>query len=38
MDYVPEGLMYDIIEHFEGVGEMCGRFFMKQLLDSMEYL
>jgi len=38
MDYVPEGLMYDIIEHFEGVGEMVGRFFLKQLLDSMEYL
>lgn len=38
MDYVPEGLMYDIIEHYEGVGELVSRFFMKQLLDSMEYL
>lgn len=38
MDYVPEGLMYDIIEHFEGVGELVARFFLKQLLDSMEYL
>jgi len=38
MDYVPEGLMYDIIEHFEGVGELVSRFFLKQLLDSLEYL
>jgi serine/threonine protein kinase len=29
MDYVPEGLMYDIIEHYEGCGEMVARFFMK---------
>lgn len=38
MDYVAEGLMYDIIEHYEGVGELVSRFFLKQLLDSMEYL
>ena len=29
MDYVHEGLMYDIIEHFEGVGELVSSFFMK---------
>jgi serine/threonine protein kinase len=38
MDYVSEGLMYDIVEHYEGVGEPVSRFFLKQILDSMEYL
>ena len=29
MEYVPEGTMYDIVNHFNGVGEIVAHFFMK---------
>ena len=38
MEYVPAGIMFDIIEQFSGVGEIIAKFFMNQLLDSAEYL
>jgi DNA-binding protein Fis len=29
LEYVPEGILYDVVEYFGGVGEDGGRFFMK---------
>ena len=38
MDYVPEGILYDVVEHFDGVGEVVARYFMKQIIEAMQYI
>ena len=38
MDYVPEGMLYDVVENFQGVGEIVANYFFKQLVDGLEYL
>jgi len=29
LEYVPQGILYDVVEYFGGVGEDGGRFFLK---------
>jgi len=38
MDYVPQGILYDIVEHFDGVGEIVARYFMNQIIEAMQYI
>ena len=38
LEYVEPGILYDIIEHFSGVGEIIAKYFMNQLTNSLEYL
>ena len=38
MDYVPCGMLYDVVEHFDGVGETVARYFFKQIIEAMEYM
>ena len=38
MEYVPGGLMFDVIKGISSCGEDGGRFFMRQLLDVLEHL
>ena len=34
MDYVPCGMLYDVVEHFNGVGETVARYFFKQIIEA----
>lgn len=38
MEYVSEGVLYDVIDHYQGLGENAARFFMHQILDAVEYI
>ena len=38
LEYVPQGILYDVVEYFGGVGEEGGRFFAKQIVSAMKYL
>ena len=38
MDYVPEGLLFDIIESLQGVGEIVAHYFIEQVIEGFEYL
>jgi serine/threonine protein kinase len=38
MEYVEAGIMYDIIDHFSGVGEIIAKYFMNQMITSLDYL
>lgn len=38
MEYVTGGLLFDLCQTMQGMGEDAGRFFMMQLLDSVQYM
>lgn len=38
MEYVPGGLMFDVIKSLVSCGEDGGRFFLRQMLDVLEHL
>ena len=38
MDYVPEGTLVDVVENFQGVGELIAHYFMQQMIEGLEYL
>jgi len=38
MEYVPEGLLFDVSQELGEMGEDAGRFFLTQLLSCLEYL
>ena len=38
MEYVPGGLLFDLCQTMGAMGENGGRFFIHQLLDSVEYM
>lgn len=38
LDYVPEGLFFDLCQKVGGMGEQGGRYFMEQLKDVLAYL
>ena len=38
MDYIPEGSLYDVVENFQGVGEIVSHYFIKQVVAGLEYL
>ena len=35
MEYVEGGILYDIVELLGGLGEDAGRFFLKQIIESL---
>lgn len=38
MEYVDRGLLFDLCQTMGAMGENAGRFFISQLLDSLEYM
>ena len=38
LEYVSGGLLFDLCQTLGGMGEDAGRFFMKQMLDVLEYI
>ena len=37
MDYAP-GNLFDVVSHYKGIGESGGRFYMKQIVDALQYI
>jgi len=38
MEFVPAGLLFDLCQTMGAMGENAGRFFISQLLDSIDYM
>jgi serine/threonine protein kinase len=38
MEFVPEGVMFDLIESLQGFGEIVAHYFIKQIIEGFEYL
>lgn len=38
LEYVPQGILFDVCQNLGGMGEDVGRFFLAQILDYMKYM
>ena len=38
MEYVPQGILFDVCQSLGGLGEDVGRFFFAQILEYMKYM